>query len=333
MTTPAPLRTLCAAAIALLPVALGAQPKEPGDLWEVQNQMSMPGMPMAMPAQSSRVCVPRNGDKLPVSGTSEDCTVSDVRRSGNTHSWKMRCSGPPVTTGTGEMTYAGRDAYRGTMTIESEGEKMTMTLSGRRVGDCDYAQTRAAQQQVLADAKKMETQNQAMVKDICARHMQTMDATSVKNSASLCGDQRRTFCSRAVTAEGFGLVARQPQYNRDEAEKFCGISLSSTRTSLCRTAEQKEDLPFLTAHCVVRPEAEPTAQVFGQGIFKRECAGRSFTGQPAGRYGAFCAAAVASFGNEAQRRAAATTDDAPAPTKTEDAIKKGTDLLRGILGR
>jgi hypothetical protein len=338
------LMTTCAA---LVPLGVGAQAKEPGDLWEVQTTMSMEGMPMAMPAQTQRVCVPRSDNRPPVGDGDKDCEMYEVKRSGSTHAWKMRCAGPPPTQGSGQMTYQGRDAYQGTMTIETQGEKMTMKLAGRRLGDCDYAQTRAQQSAQIAQMKEQQAKGADAVRELCARTLETMDAEMVKSSTSTCGDQRSAYCARARAADGYPMVARQPLAKRQEAAKYCGLDLAATRSALCKRAEQQEDVAFLAAQCVVRPDDQPAAPLFGLALFKRECAGRSFTGvNVVEKYRTFCNAAVASgIGREAGRPvqtgakaadpSAATPTPAPTPTPkpAEDAIKKGTDLLRGIFGR
>ncbi len=341
-------RAVLSACLALVPPGLAAQGKEPGDLWEVQSTMSMPGMPMAMPAQTQRVCVPRTGDRPPVGGDDKNCEMYEVKRSGTSHAWKMRCAGPPPTRGSGQMSYQGRDAYQGTVTIESEGETMTMKLAGRRLGDCDYAQTRAQHAALTAQVKEQQAKGEAAMREVCERTLQTMDAAMIKASTS-CGDQRTAFCSRARAADGYAALARQPQEKRREAEKYCGLDLAVTRAGLCKRAEQQEDAAFLAAQCVVRPDDQPEAPLFGLALFKRECAGRGFTGvSVVEKYSAFCSAAVAAgLGGQAgpPTKAGVKTADAPAakpapaptstpaPTPTEDAIKKGTDLLRGIFGR
>jgi hypothetical protein len=39
-------------------------------------------------------------------------------------------------TAVGQMKYSGTDAYVGTITIDSGGQKMSMTYDAKRVGDC-----------------------------------------------------------------------------------------------------------------------------------------------------------------------------------------------------
>ena len=97
----------------------------------------MPGMPMAMPAQTHRVCAAKNQkdeDFVPKQG---DCRMLESRRTGNRFIYKMECSGSPSSTVDGAMTF-GSNAYDGQMHIVMKGtnDTMDMKFSGKRVGDC-----------------------------------------------------------------------------------------------------------------------------------------------------------------------------------------------------
>jgi hypothetical protein len=48
----------------------------------------------------------------------------------------MVCTKPAPMTAVGEMKYSGTDAYTGTMTMDSSGQKMTMSYDAKRLGDC-----------------------------------------------------------------------------------------------------------------------------------------------------------------------------------------------------
>ena len=68
-----------------------------------------------------------------------NCKSSDYKSEGNKVTWSMRCEGENPMTGTGEFVYSG-DTYTGTMKMTSGrgGQPMTMTMtySGKRLGDC-----------------------------------------------------------------------------------------------------------------------------------------------------------------------------------------------------
>lgn len=109
-----------------------------GDLWETTSQMSMEGMPMAMPMQTHKVCAPKEW-KEPPGGMDErqKCQNSDFKRTGPKATWKVHCVGPPEMTGVGEITRNGANAYTGAIKFTSSEGGMTMKLNGKRLGACN----------------------------------------------------------------------------------------------------------------------------------------------------------------------------------------------------
>ena len=108
--------------------------------WEVTMKMSMPGMG-EMPPMKQTQCVTAEMIKdpqgsLPKGPGGGDCKVSDYKFTGNTATYTMVCTKPAPVTAIGEMKYSSTDAYTGTMTVESGGQKMTMAYDAKRVGDC-----------------------------------------------------------------------------------------------------------------------------------------------------------------------------------------------------
>ena len=126
-------------------LAAGAEPPAAasgsGDLWEVTSQMSMEGMPMALPAQKVKVCSAKVWTEAP--GATDErrkCESSDFRMDGPKATWKVTCAGPPAMTGEGEITRDGDDAHSGAIKFTSSEGAMTIKLNGRRVGACDNPQ-------------------------------------------------------------------------------------------------------------------------------------------------------------------------------------------------
>ena len=138
---PMPRRTAAALALPLLAAltfpAIAEEPapaKQKGDSWEVTSQMSMEGMPMALPAHTMKVCAQK--DQPPVQGDEKHkCTNSDFRKDGQKVTWKTVCEGGM--TGAGEITYSDADHYAGQIKFSSSQGNMTAKLSGKRLGDCD----------------------------------------------------------------------------------------------------------------------------------------------------------------------------------------------------
>lgn len=109
------------------------------ELWEVTSKMEMPGMPFAMPGRASNVCMKKGHEKDPNNAVpknkDQDCTMSDVKVTGNKSTWKMKCKGDRPMTGDGEMT-RGDGTYSGKTMFHVSGGDMKMVYEGKRIGTC-----------------------------------------------------------------------------------------------------------------------------------------------------------------------------------------------------
>jgi hypothetical protein len=115
-------------------------PMRPGN-WEVTMKMSLPGMNMEMPPMKQTQCVTAEMIKDPQASVPKgpgggDCKVSDYKFTASTATYKMVCTKPAPMTAIGEMKYSGTDAYVGTITMDSSGQKMSMSFDAKRLGDC-----------------------------------------------------------------------------------------------------------------------------------------------------------------------------------------------------
>jgi hypothetical protein len=130
------LAVVAAISAVSLPIAAAT-----GDQWQVASTMSMEGMPNAMPARVSNVCMPKTWAQPPGSANNK-CTRSDFHLDGAVATWTETCENPPMT-GRGEIARQG-DAFTGAIKFTSpqgspEGD-MTINLSGHRTGDCEASQ-------------------------------------------------------------------------------------------------------------------------------------------------------------------------------------------------
>jgi hypothetical protein len=136
------------ALLVVLSAAVFAQGPRRDGRWEVTMQMEMPGMPAGMPPFTAEQCVTKEQADDPQravpqqpgrGGAQSDCKTEDYKLTGNNATWTMRCTTPQPMTGSGEITYT-ENAYVGTMTMNMErgGQpmKMTMKMTGKRLGDC-----------------------------------------------------------------------------------------------------------------------------------------------------------------------------------------------------
>jgi len=106
-------------------------------LWEITTKMQMQGMDM--PPVTHTQCITKN-DLVPQGSQQpgQECKITDVKTSGNTVTWTMKCTGQGgEVIGSGEITYSG-DRFKGTMTITMSRGNMEMSshLSGKRIGKC-----------------------------------------------------------------------------------------------------------------------------------------------------------------------------------------------------
>ena len=119
-----------------------ADPQGKDELWDVTSKMEMPGMPVALPAQTNRVCIAKGNDAATIP-MSEGCALVDSKRTGTRFTYRMNCkSGNNDYTATGEST-SNANGYQGTMRMagKMEGQQMDMSMSytGARAGNCTLA--------------------------------------------------------------------------------------------------------------------------------------------------------------------------------------------------
>jgi hypothetical protein len=331
-----------------------AQPREPGDLWEVTQEFSMPGLPagMAMPQQPpQRVCRARNADRPPVADN-DRCEMSDVKRTANSFSWKAVCKGDPPTSGTGEIVYQGRDRYTGTMKMTVGNDTMTMKINGKRVGDCDAGEQRRQMQAQVAAVQQQAAEGMAMQ---CKAAVENLMPSMMRPEFGCEAKYKTELCGKAQSQDGFKLVAqRQPSHvagipsgDLNEVGAFCGFAANDLRLRLCKRADADESLDFLAAGCLgfSRNDGAPvgaggasgkSGDTFGAAIIARECAGRTFSSPPAKKYVAFCSAAARQKLMQPVAAEASASTQAPAAApeeKKEDAASRGKRLLKDIFGR
>lgn len=127
--------SLAAAVAIATSSAAQAQPQK-GDLWDITSQMEMPGMPMAMPANTQRVCSPRGKDEPPFRGGREDCQITEQKKLANGWTYKMVCN--DGSTIDGNITYQGVEAWSGVTNMKMKEGVLSVKTAAKRVGECDY---------------------------------------------------------------------------------------------------------------------------------------------------------------------------------------------------
>ena len=105
--------------------------------WEMITTMDIPGMPVKMPSTKIEHCFTKEDvkDQKKTISTDKNCTVTDLKQSGNKVTWKMKCTGKNPGDFSGETVFKG-DSYDSTMKMETQGQTMNMKVKAKRLGNC-----------------------------------------------------------------------------------------------------------------------------------------------------------------------------------------------------
>ncbi len=308
-------------------------PQGKDELWDVTTKMEMAGMPMAMPAQSSRVCVEKGNDEAVVP-RNEECRMTESSRSGNRFSFKMACKNRNSDyTGTGEITYTA-NGYDGKMRMagkmEGEPMEMTMTYAGTRAGRC----VSTAKQDVAA----AKTQSDKLVADSCRDALDKLQwqlwlnepkATCAGGKAEFCGAVGRAAQSMQDPAQYNSIFGKNPDV-RTSFEK-CGQDFAATTKAACARGVEARNWSF-----VASGRCDDEVKTTGDA----NCKGRSFTAIPrdiaplCSRYASVARAGMAGGSTDAaQRTASPAQSPAPAPKQPSatDTVQEGVNTLRKLL--
>lgn len=244
----------------------------PGEFWEVTNKMEMAGMPFAMPATTTKVCISKGGESDPRKTSGDkDCQMTDVKTIGKKTTWKARCNHDgEVMTGVGEQTVVN-DGYQGKIQFsgKSQGHDMNMNMefSGKRIGgSCDTEEAGKKIKAQLCDTSNFEnTAHWISVSDIFLQK----DTPCVEQRKQLCELVRKDTPkdARAYSA----LVTHDQQSGRSvSVAKECKLDMAATTKSICKTINAKS-YNELMAYCPAE------AKTYREVQRRKECEGRSYT--------------------------------------------------------
>ena len=307
----------------------------PDELWDTTMKMEMPGMPMAMPAQTSQICLKKDRKAEDAIPRQDDCRLVDSKTVGNKVTFTMDCAGKDPMIIRGEIT-STPTSYDGTMRMKGkrkgEDMEMTQTFSGRKVGACTD-QT----EQIVAKAKSdMDTQ----VAKTCAEGLDKLYAEMFFGQGAMCGGQQKQFRDKVqqlstAMREPAGFREAQKKYGTQvlqDAFQASNVNYQLTAQTACDKAVGSKDYAFLGSgncdenvkrlgpvHCqgrdyyLVDRSLIPLCNRYSYLIKGSVPAG----GMPAGAKGA------------AQQQAA-QQQAAPEPPKP-DPMKQGVDAVRKLL--
>jgi hypothetical protein len=247
------LALVMAATAALAQPGMGQQTKTfkiggPDELWDVTMKMEMPGMPMAMPAQTHQMCLKRDRKGEDAIPRQDNCKVTDVRTVGNKVSFAMECTGRDAMTGRGEIT-STPTAYDGRMQMKStrrgEEMEMTQTFSGRKVGACTDQS-----QQIVASA---QATGAAEIAKVCLEMTEKLYYQAFFDKGAVCESRRKTFCD---SVGGLARDMREPAAFKTVVAKSsldavqgsfrgCNANYAETAKAACSKATSTRDWAFV----------------------------------------------------------------------------------------
>lgn len=292
-----------------------------GEKWKVTNSMQMGGM--SMPTQSSEICKQPGDDSVPVR-TDGDCQVYDNKRVGNVQSFKMRCTGEQPVEGSAQLTYIGPDHYKGKMEMVTGGETMVMNYEGQKVGQCDGTEINFVAKKMMADAERQQKLAEQQMVQHCHDKASQADEPWFLMQCKDPAD-KRTYCEAVRKPENFRRLAQEERRNvrfnanspnakpLTESARICGFSIEQERDTMCKVAEQKNDLNFIATEC-------PTQAA---GLAAAQCAGRRYTAI-AERYRSFCSE-FASNQDEEQRQSRSGQAEPGQPGQPEQPLDQAQD--------
>ena len=298
------------------PAAPAPAGKEPGELWE--NTVQMTGMGMAMPPQTSKACRPKTAwSEPPMADKNHECEMLDVKSSPGKMSWSMRCKGNPPTTGTGEITFDGQDAFKGTVTMKTAEGEMLMKLSGRNLHqECDAGEIKRQ----VAEIQQASASSMAKVCEDGARSLMLM---LFDGPSAMCKEpaQKAEFCKNLATLKGFGSLPADPSSPNSSAAaaKFCDTSPRALLADLCPKALAQDSFEFLGKNCPAETKA----------LAERECAGRKYTALTGSKYQGFCTTFAADM-------LAGAAPDGSKPASADpkmNSVDKAKKKLKGLFGK
>lgn len=106
-------------------------------LWEITTKMEMTGMPMQFPPQTHTQCL-TGTDLVPQKiEEGQNCKVVKQDIKGDTVTWVMECeSSEGTAVFNGHVTYQG-ETFEGVITMKQGDTEITMTQSGKWIGNCE----------------------------------------------------------------------------------------------------------------------------------------------------------------------------------------------------
>lgn len=220
----------------------------PDELWDTTMKMEMPGMPIAMPAQTSQICLRKDRKAEDTIPRQDDCRLVDSKTVGNKVTFTMDCEGKEPMIVQGEIT-SSPNAYDGKMRMKSKRKgddtEFTQVFSGRKVGACTD-QT----EQVVAKAK---SDMDAAVARNCTEGLDRLQPQLFFGQGAMCAGQQKPFRDKVqqlstAMREPAGFREAQKKYGTQtlqDAFKASNVNYQLTQQTACDRAVGSKDYAFL----------------------------------------------------------------------------------------
>lgn len=248
-----------------------------GEYWEITSKMVMEGMPMAMPAQTIKVCAPKGESLDPrEANKGHECQFSNYKASGQKVSYSFRCvEKGTVMTGDAEYTL-GVNKYDGVMHMNTKGDgqnmKMTQHTSGKLVGgSCDpgkLARDNEERMRAATASRDKECNTSGYTTEMWIDNSWKF---THNNQSCPPGNQQKEMCAAINKDVGRNAKVYTKMVKNDDLIGICKVDINAATKSICKTVN-KSNVQQLAAYCPAEAKALREAKR------KQKCQGRDFTG-------------------------------------------------------
>lgn len=297
----------------------------PGEYWEISSKMEIPGMPFAMPATTTKVCLAKGGESDPRKTSGDkDCQISDIKTVGNKVLWKARCDhNGEVMTGSGEQTGTS-NSYAGKMQLsgKSEGQdvNMNMAYSGKRIGGA-------------CDSEEMLIKAKAQMCDTSAYDSTAVWIGGADHILANCADQRKKLCDNvrkdaSKDAQTYALLIQHDQQSKSVSiAKECKLDMAATTKTICKGLDSN-NYQQLSAYCPAE------AKVYREEKRRKECEGRSYTGKSSAKSIRSCMSGMKDVVDDNEPSEADASHDLSKPSANNpvNGMLEGVKKLKGMFG-
>ncbi len=317
-----------------------------GEWWEVTGKVEMEGF--AMPAQTSKICLPKGGESDPsyTQGEDSNCTMTDVKHSGNTVKFKGTCVDEGETMNmVGETSHSGSSFKTNVkMSGKSGGESVNMTMisSGKRIGGaCDTEELEKKAEEL---EKKAKVEGDKLQATICDTSKHTViswisGAHIFLGNKPTCPGKKELLCKvvRNDAPKDWQAFAALKQQkggkNSPSVVEACNLHLDSMVKPLCKAHAISGPLYFLEANCPAEAKAYRELE-----RKQADCEGRGFTSRSNEMKKCMGGEMIEDEAVEERpaetlkSKAAAESDNSTSSDAGSEAVREGTKALKGLFG-